>query len=68
MLGHETFEKVYHAQNLQPDKSVSMKVIRKEKVIGVGMDHINREILVMKMVKHPNIVELHMGCFLFTCK
>ncbi|PKI38959.1 hypothetical protein CRG98_040667 [Punica granatum] len=46
LLGHGTFAKVYHARNLQTGKSVAVKVIK-------------REIAVMKMVKHPNIVELH---------
>ncbi|KAK5830191.1 hypothetical protein PVK06_013985 [Gossypium arboreum] len=60
MLGHGTFAKVYHARNLQTRKSVAMKVVGKEKVIRVGMmEQIKREISVMKMVKHPNIVELH---------
>lgn len=60
MLGHGTFAKVYHARNLQSGKSVAMKVVGKEKVIKVGMmEQIKREIAVMKMVKHPNIVELH---------
>ncbi|KAK1420943.1 hypothetical protein QVD17_22925 [Tagetes erecta] len=59
-LGHGTFAKVYHARNLQTGKSVAMKMVAKEKVIKVGMtDQIQREISVMKMVQHPNIVELH---------
>ncbi|PIA45812.1 hypothetical protein AQUCO_01600210v1 [Aquilegia coerulea] len=37
-----------------------MKVVGKEKVIQVGMmEQVKREISVMKMVKHSNIVELH---------
>ncbi|OVA15283.1 Protein kinase domain [Macleaya cordata] len=60
LLGHGSFAKVYHARNLQSGKSLAMKVVGKEKVIKVGMmDQIKREISVMKMVKHPNIVELH---------
>nr|ALG05440.1 CBL-interacting protein kinase [Kandelia obovata] len=60
MLGHGTFAKVYHARNLQTGKSVAMKVVGKEKVIKVGMmEQVKREISVMKMVEHPNIVELH---------
>ncbi|XP_039018725.1 CBL-interacting serine/threonine-protein kinase 6-like [Hibiscus syriacus] len=60
MLGHGTFAKVYHARNIQTGKSVAMKVVGKEKVIKAGMmEQIKREISVMKMVKHPNIVELH---------
>ncbi|XP_027330889.1 CBL-interacting serine/threonine-protein kinase 6-like [Abrus precatorius] len=60
VLGHGTFAKVYHARNLQTGKHVAMKVVGKEKVIKVGMmEQIKREISVMKMVKHPNIVQLH---------
>ncbi|KAL9259030.1 CBL-interacting serine/threonine-protein kinase 6-like protein [Drosera capensis] len=60
MLGHGTFAKVYHARNVQTGKMVAMKVVGKEKVIRVGMtEQVKREISVMRMVKHPNIVELH---------
>lgn len=60
MLGHGTFAKVYHAKNLETGRHVAMKVVGKEKVIKVGMmEQIKREISVMKMVKHCNIVELH---------
>ncbi|XP_010526294.1 PREDICTED: CBL-interacting serine/threonine-protein kinase 6-like [Tarenaya hassleriana] len=60
LLGHGTFAKVYHARNVQSGKSVAMKVVGKEKVMKVGMaEQIKREISVMRMVKHPNIVELH---------
>ncbi|KAK4257541.1 hypothetical protein QN277_007115 [Acacia crassicarpa] len=60
LLGHGTFAKVYHARNLHTGKSVAIKVISKEKVIKVGMmEQIKREISVMNMVKHPNIVELY---------
>ncbi|KAJ6994125.1 CBL-interacting serine/threonine-protein kinase 6-like [Populus alba x Populus x berolinensis] len=60
LLGHGTFAKVYHARNLQSGKSVAMKVVGKEKVIKVGMmEQIKREISVMKMVRHPHIVELN---------
>ncbi|KAK2985781.1 hypothetical protein RJ640_012599 [Escallonia rubra] len=60
VLGHGTFAKVYHARNLHTGKNVAMKVVGKEKVIKVGMmEQVKREISVMNMVKHPNIVELH---------
>ncbi|KAI3444003.1 hypothetical protein Pfo_000668 [Paulownia fortunei] len=60
LLGHGTFAKVYHARNLKTNKNVAMKVVGKEKVIRVGMmEQVKREISVMKMVHHPNIVELH---------
>jgi 5'-AMP-activated protein kinase catalytic alpha subunit len=60
VLGHGTFAKVYHAKNLHTGKNVAMKVVGKEKVIKVGMmEQIKREISVMKMVKHSNIVQIH---------
>ncbi|OWM65813.1 CBL-interacting serine/threonine-protein kinase 6-like [Punica granatum] len=60
LLGHGTFAKVYLARNLQSGRGVAMKVVGKDKVIKVGMmEQIKREISVMKMVEHPNIVELH---------
>lgn len=60
MLGHGTFAKVYHAKNLESGKHVAIKVVGKDKVIKVGMmEQIKREISVMKLVKHTNIVELH---------
>lgn len=60
LLGHGTFAKVYHAKNLHTGKNVAMKIVGKEKVIKVGMmEQVKREIAVMKMVRHPNIVELY---------
>ncbi|KAL1816133.1 hypothetical protein DCAR_0520510 [Daucus carota subsp. sativus] len=58
-LGHGTFGKVYHARNLQSGKNVAMKIVSKEKVIKIGMtEQVKREIAVMKMVRHDNIVNL----------
>ncbi|XP_047942534.1 CBL-interacting serine/threonine-protein kinase 6 [Salvia hispanica] len=60
LLGHGTFAKVYHARHMQSGRNVAMKIVGKEKVIKVGMmDQVKREISVMKMMHHPNIVELH---------
>lgn len=60
LLGQGTFAKVYHARNLKTTHSVAIKVIDKEKVMRVGlMDQIKREISVMRLVRHPNIVQLY---------
>lgn len=59
-LGQGTFAKVYHGRNLASGESVAIKVIDKEKVMRVGMiDQIKREISVMRLVRHPNVVQLH---------
>lgn len=59
LLGQGTFAKVYHARNIKTSHNVAIKVIEKEKVFKVGLiDQIKREISVMRLVKHPNIVQL----------
>lgn len=60
ILGQGTFAKVYHARNISTGQSVAIKVIDKEKVLRVGMiDQIKREISVMRLVRHPNVVQLY---------
>ncbi|XP_019167156.1 PREDICTED: CBL-interacting protein kinase 2 [Ipomoea nil] len=59
-LGQGTFAKVYYARNLVTGESVAIKVIDKDKVLRVGlMDQIKREISVMRLVRHPNILHLY---------
>ncbi|KAG6693281.1 hypothetical protein I3842_10G161700 [Carya illinoinensis] len=59
-LGQGTFAKVYHARNLKTGMSVAIKVIDKEKIFKVGMiDQIKREISVMGLIRHQNVVELY---------
>lgn len=60
LLGHGNFAKVYHGRNLETGDSVAVKVIVKKKVLKVGMmNQIKREISVMRLVKHPNVVQLY---------
>ncbi|CAL5211171.1 unnamed protein product [Lathyrus oleraceus] len=60
LLGQGTFAKVYHARNLKNGMNVAIKVIDKERVLRVGMiDQIKREISVMRLVRHPHVVELY---------
>ncbi|CAM8977027.1 unnamed protein product [Rhodiola kirilowii] len=60
LLGQGTFAKVHYARHVITGMSVAIKIIDKEKIMKVGMmDQIKREISVMRLVKHPNIVELY---------
>ncbi|KAL7600514.1 hypothetical protein Lser_V15G26782 [Lactuca serriola] len=60
LLGQGTFAKVYYARNLRTGSSVAIKVIDKEKVSRIGLiNQIKREISIMRLVKHPNILQLY---------
>lgn len=60
MLGRGTFAKVYHARNLSSRQNVAIKILDKEKISRVGLiDQIKREISVMRLVRHPNVVQLY---------
>ncbi|XP_012567989.1 CBL-interacting serine/threonine-protein kinase 20 [Cicer arietinum] len=60
MLGQGNFAKVYHARNLKTGQSVAIKVFNKEMIMRVGLkEQVKREISGMRLVRHPNIVELY---------
>ncbi|XP_074275869.1 CBL-interacting serine/threonine-protein kinase 5-like [Silene latifolia] len=59
LLGQGTFAKVYYAKNIATNESVAIKIISKDQVRKAGMmEQIEREISVMRLVRHPNVVEL----------
>ncbi|XP_028766470.1 CBL-interacting serine/threonine-protein kinase 5-like [Neltuma alba] len=61
LLGQGNFAKVYHGRNLVTNESVAIKVIKKER-LEKGKDklmkQIKREVSIMRLVRHPHIVEL----------
>lgn len=60
VLGQGTFARVHFARNLETGAGVAIKIIDKEKVFKVSLiEQIKREISVMRLVKHPNIVQLY---------
>ncbi|XP_043701978.1 CBL-interacting serine/threonine-protein kinase 5-like [Telopea speciosissima] len=59
LLGQGTFAKVYYGKQLKTGDSVAIKVLNKDQVKKEGlMEQIKREISVMGLVRHPNVVEL----------
>ncbi|CAK7345486.1 unnamed protein product [Dovyalis caffra] len=59
-IGEGTFAKVKFAQNRETGESVAMKILAKSTILKHKMvDQIKREISIMKIVRHPNIVRLH---------
>ncbi|GMH05517.1 hypothetical protein Nepgr_007357 [Nepenthes gracilis] len=60
LLGQGTFAKVYYARCLSTGQSVAIKIIDKEKILKVGLiNQTKREISIMRLVRHPNIVQLY---------
>ncbi|KAL2932521.1 CBL-interacting protein kinase 2 [Bienertia sinuspersici] len=60
LLGQGTFAKVHLAKNIKTSAYVAIKIIDKDKVLKAGMiEQIKREISVMRLVKHPNVVQLY---------
>lgn len=60
LLGQGTFAKVYYARNTETNQSVAIKVIDKEKITKASLiDQIKREISIMRLVRHPNIIHLY---------
>ncbi|XP_077216585.1 CBL-interacting serine/threonine-protein kinase 25-like [Tasmannia lanceolata] len=58
LLGQGTFAKVYYGKQLRSGESVAIKVINKDRVKKECLiDQIKREISVMRLVRHPNVVE-----------
>lgn len=60
LLGKGTFAKVYLGRNLATEELVAIKVLKKDEVIKSEkmMEQFEREIAVMGLVRHPNIVDL----------
>jgi 5'-AMP-activated protein kinase catalytic alpha subunit len=59
-IGEGTFAKVKFAQNTETGESVAMKVLDRSTILKHKMvDQIKREISIMKLVRHPNVVRLH---------
>jgi serine/threonine protein kinase len=57
-LGEGTFAKVRFAKNVETEEHVAIKILEKEKIMKQHkmVEQIKREISIMKLVKHPNVV------------
>ncbi|GJP51132.1 hypothetical protein CLOM_g10299 [Closterium sp. NIES-68] len=58
-VGEGNFAKVKVGQHVESGRRVAIKVMDKDKILRHRMaDQIKREVSIMKMVRHPNIVQL----------
>ncbi|XP_043716527.1 CBL-interacting serine/threonine-protein kinase 9-like isoform X1 [Telopea speciosissima] len=59
-IGEGSFAKVKYAKNIETGDSVAIKVLDKDHVLRHKMvEQIKREIATMKLVKHPNVIQIH---------
>ncbi|KAH9318563.1 hypothetical protein KI387_020332, partial [Taxus chinensis] len=59
VIGEGSFAKVRLARNMQTGQNLAIKVLNKERILKDKMvEQIKREISTMRLVKHPNIVQL----------
>ncbi|XP_037495424.1 CBL-interacting serine/threonine-protein kinase 3 isoform X1 [Jatropha curcas] len=59
-IGEGTFAKVKFARNSETGEPVALKILDKEKVLKHKMaEQIKREVATMKLIKHPNVVQLY---------
>lgn len=59
-IGEGTFAKVKYAKHIETGESVAIKVMAKATILQHRMvEQIKREISIMKIVRHPNIVRLN---------
>ncbi|RWR88905.1 CBL-interacting serine/threonine-protein kinase 9 [Cinnamomum micranthum f. kanehirae] len=59
-LGEGTFAKVKFARNVETGENVAIKVLDKDQVLRHKMvEQIKREISTMKLIKHPNVINIY---------
>ncbi|XP_075259066.1 uncharacterized protein LOC142350926 isoform X3 [Convolutriloba macropyga] len=58
-IGKGNFAKVKLAKHLPSDKDVAVKIVDKHKLNASSLTKLHREVKIMKMVEHPNIVKLY---------
>ncbi|XP_042374829.1 CBL-interacting protein kinase 9-like [Zingiber officinale] len=59
-LGEGSFAKVKYARNVQTGDNVAIKILDKQHVLRhKTVEQIKRETSTMKLIKHPNVVQIH---------
>ncbi|XP_042480635.1 CBL-interacting serine/threonine-protein kinase 9-like isoform X2 [Macadamia integrifolia] len=59
-IGEGSFAKVKYAKDVETGDSVAIKILDKDHVLRHKMvEQIKREIATMKLIKHPNVIQIH---------
>ena len=59
-LGEGTFGKVKQGNHILTGEKVAIKILEKLKIIDVtDVERVSREIHILKLIRHPNIIQLY---------
>jgi len=59
-LGEGTFGKVKSATHCLTGEPVAIKILEKSRIVDVAdVERVSREIHILKLIRHPNIVQLY---------
>ena len=59
-IGQGTFGKVKLGTHMQTDEKVAIKILEKDKIVdSADVERVAREIRILKMIRHPNIIQLY---------
>jgi len=59
-IGQGTFGKVKLGQHTLTDEKVAVKILEKERIKDVAdVERVAREIHILKLIRHPNIIQLY---------
>ena len=59
-LGEGTFGKVQLGVHIATDEKVAVKILEKDKIVEeADMQRVTREICILKVLRHPNIIQLY---------
>lgn len=59
-MGEGTFGKVKLGIHMPTKEKVAVKILEKEKIVDESdIERITREIQILKLIRHPNIIQLY---------
>jgi 5'-AMP-activated protein kinase catalytic alpha subunit len=59
-LGKGTFGKVKLATHIPTGEKVAIKILEKDRIVDVAdVERVSREIHILKLIRHPNIIQLY---------
>lgn len=59
-IGEGTFGKVKLGEHILTHEKVAIKILEKKRIVDVAdVERVSREIHILKLIRHPNIIQLY---------